>query len=75
MGNSQGVLIPKPIVSQLGLEGIVELRVRRDALEIRARRRDPRAGWAEDASRIAAAGNDALIWPEFANAGDDEPIW
>lgn len=35
----------------------------------------PRAGWAEDAKRIAEAGDDALVWPEFANEGDDELTW
>lgn len=76
MGNSQGVLIPKPIVSQLGLEDTVDLQVRDGVLEIRPLRRDPRPGWAEDAKRIAAdAGGDALVWPEFANAADDKLGW
>ena len=76
MGNSQGVLIPKPIVSQLGLEDTVDLQVRDGVLEIRPLRRDPRPGWAEDAKRIAAqAGDEALVWPEFANAGDDKLAW
>ena len=76
MGNSQGVLIPKPIVSQLGLEDTVDLQVRDGVLEIRPLRRDPRPGWAEDAKRIAAdTGGDALVWPEFANAADDKLGW
>ena len=28
MGNSQGVLIPKPILAQVGLEGTADLQVR-----------------------------------------------
>jgi len=32
-------------------------------------------GWAEDAKRVAAAGDDALVWPEVGNAGDDELVW
>lgn len=75
MGNSQGVLIPKPILAQLGLEGTVELTVRDGVLEIRPLRRDPRQGWAEDARRLAAQGDDALVWPELANEADDELIW
>ena len=56
MGNSQGVLIPKPILAQLGLEGTADLQVRDGVIEIRAIRRNPRAGWAEDAQRLAAEG-------------------
>ena len=75
MGNSQGVLIPKPILAQLGLEGSVDLQVRDGVIEIRAVRRNPREGWADDARRLAAQGEDALVWPEVANAGDDELVW
>ena len=75
MGNSQGVLTPKPILAQLGLEGTVELTVRDGVLEIRPLRRDPRQGWAEDARRLAAQGDDALVWPELANEADDELVW
>lgn len=75
MGNSQGVLIPKPILSQLGLEGRADLQVRDGVIEIRPLGRNPREGWAEDAQRVAASGDDALVWPEFANAGDDALVW
>jgi antitoxin MazE len=75
MGNSQGVLIPKPILAQLGLEGTADLQVRDGVIEIRPVRRNPREGWAEDAKRVAAAGDDALVWPEVGNAGDDVLVW
>ena len=75
MGNSQGVLIPKPILAQLGLEGSADLQVRDGVIEIRALRRNPREGWADDAQRLAAAGDDAPVWPELSNLGDDELVW
>ena len=75
MGNSQGVLIPKPILAQVGLEGTADLQVRDGVIEIRPLRRNPREGWAADAQRVAAQGDDALVWPELANAGDDELVW
>lgn len=75
MGNSQGVLIPKPILAQLGLEGTADLQVHDGVIEIRAVRRNPREGWAADAERLAAAGDDALVWPELGNAGDSELVW
>jgi antitoxin MazE len=75
MGNSQGVLIPKPILAQLGLEGTADLQVRDGVIEIRAFRRDPREGWADDARKIAEQGDDKPVWPEFANDGDHELVW
>jgi len=75
MGNSQGVLIPKPILAQLGLEGTVDLQVRDGVIEIRPLRRNPRDGWAADARRVAAAGDDAPVWPEVANADDETLVW
>lgn len=75
MGNSQGVLIPKPILAQVGLEGTADLQVRNGVIEIRAIRRNPREGWAQDARRLAQASGDALVWPEIANIGDDELTW
>lgn len=75
LGNSQGILIPKPILAQVGLEGTADLQVRDGVIEIRPVRRNPREGWAEDAQRIAAQQDDGLAWPEFANAGDADPVW
>lgn len=75
MGNSQGVLIPKPILAQLGLAGTADLQVRDGVIEIRPARRNPREGWAADAQRIAGQGSDALVWPEVANEGDTELSW
>ena len=75
MGNSQGVLIPKPILAQLGLGATADLQVRDGVIEIRAVRRNPRAGWADDARRLATEGDDGLVWPELANEGDAELVW
>jgi antitoxin MazE len=75
MGNSQGILIPKPILAQVGLEGTADLQVRDGVIEIRPIRRNPREGWAEDAQRLAEEGADALVWPELPNEGDEELVW
>ncbi|MEO8010481.1 MAG: AbrB/MazE/SpoVT family DNA-binding domain-containing protein [Dokdonella sp.] len=75
MGNSRGILIPKPILAQLGLEGSADLQVRDGVIEIRALRRDPREGWTEDARRLAEHKDDALVWPDVANDGDAERVW
>ncbi len=75
MGNSRGVLIPKPILAEVGLEDTADLQVRDGFIEIRPVRRNRREGWAEDARRLADEGQDALVWPEFWNEGDKELAW
>ncbi len=75
MGNSRGVLIPKPILEQTGLLDAADLQVKNGVIEIRPLKRNPRQGWAADSQRIAQAGDDALVWPEFANADDKDLKW
>lgn len=75
VGNSQGVLIPKPILAQVGLQGTADLQVRDGVIEIRPLHRKPREGWAEGARTIAQQGDDAPVWPELGNLGDDELVW
>lgn len=75
MGNSQGVLIPKPILAPLGLEGTADLQVLNGVIEIRPIKRTPRQGWAEDARRLAQQKEDALVWPELPKQGDEGLVW
>jgi antitoxin MazE len=75
MGNSQGVLIPKPILAQLGLEDEVEMEVENDALVIRRPQKQARAGWADASKAVAAASDDPLVMGEFSNADDAELVW
>ena len=75
MGNSRGVLIPKPILEQTGLLDTADLQVKNGVIEIRPLKRNPREGWAADSQRVAQTGDDALVWPEFANAGDKDLKW
>jgi antitoxin MazE len=75
MGNSRGILIPKPILEQTGLLDAADLQVNNGVIEIRPLPREPRAGWAADSQAVAAAGNDALAWPEFGNADDADLQW
>lgn len=76
MGNSQGVLIPKPFLAQAGLDmGEVDIEVENNAIVIRKPERKVRQGWAEASAVIAAAKDDELVWPEFGNVGDKELVW
>jgi antitoxin MazE len=75
LGNSQGVLIPKPILAQLGLEDEVEMEIENDALVIRRPQRKAREGWAQASNGVAAAGDDQLVMGDFGNADDAEWAW
>jgi len=75
LGNSQGVLIPKPLLQQVGLEDQADMRVEGDALVLRRPKAAPRAGWAEASKKLAAGGDDVLALPEFANEGDADLKW
>jgi antitoxin MazE len=75
MGNSQGILIPKPILAQVGLAEAADLQVKNGVIEIRPLKVNLREGWALDSQRIAMAGDDKLVWPEFANESDAELVW
>jgi antitoxin MazE len=70
IGNSLGVVIPKPVLAQVGLAGQAELTVERGAIVLRKPRRAARSGWAEAAQTVADQGEDELLMGEFANAGD-----
>jgi len=77
IGNSQGVVIPKPVLEQLGLSGEVgaAMTVEGDALVLRKLASPPRTGWAEAAKKISEAGDDKLVMGEFGNAADAELAW
>lgn len=77
IGNSQGIVIPKPVLIQLGLDRQTgaEMTIEADALVLRRPSRPARAGWAEDAMRVAEAGDDGLVMGEFANSEDAELAW
>jgi len=71
IGNSRGIRIPKALIEAAGLGDEVDLEVRDSELVIRRIKR-VREGWAEDAKKAAACGDDKLIWPYFPNKFDDE---
>ena len=76
IGNSKGVILPKPFISQAGLtEDEVEMTVEGDAIVLRRPRKEARSGWAEAARSLSAAGDDGLVWPEFGAQGDRSLKW
>ena len=75
IGNSLGVVIPKPVLAQVGLTGEAEMTVERGAIVLRKPRKAARSGWGEAAQSIAKLSEDELLMGEFANAADAELEW
>ena len=75
IGNSHGVLIPKPLLAQVGLEGNAEMTIEGGALVLRKPAKPARAGWAAAARALAERGGDELAMGEFGNEGDEELVW
>jgi antitoxin MazE len=75
IGNAQGVIIPKPILEQVGLVGEAAMTVENGSLVLRKLKRHARQNWAEASKKIAAEGDDTPVWPEFANEGDENLVW
>jgi antitoxin MazE len=73
IGNSRGVRLPKPVIQEAGLTEEVELRVRPGSIVIEPAT-GARAGWAEAAQRLAAAGEDRLLDP-IASTRFEEKEW
>jgi antitoxin MazE len=76
MGNSSGVIIPKPILAELGVGAGDELDLTLEAgkVVLAPVKRKVREGWAEASKAIAESGEE-LAWPEFGNADDDKLTW
>jgi antitoxin MazE len=75
MGNSSGVIIPKPFLAEIGATRAVEMAVEDGRIVIEAEKRAPRSGWAEASRNLALEGDDGLVWPEFGNADDEALEW
>ena len=75
LGNSQGVIIPKPVLAQVGLVAEAEMRVEKGAIVLEKPAAAPRTGWADASRKIAGAGDDALAWPEIGNEEDKALKW
>jgi antitoxin MazE len=74
IGNSQGIRIPRVVVEQTGLQGELELEVRRRQLVVRPASR-PREGWEDQFRQMADRGDDRPLWPEAALTSFDEKEW
>jgi len=75
IGNSKGIVIPKPLLSQAGLEETVDMTVEGDAIVLRKPPNTARDGWAEAARGLASRGGDELVMGEFGNEADADLVW
>lgn len=77
LGNSSGVIIPKSLLAEIGVSAGDAVDVTTDAgrIVLTPVPQHARTGWAEASQAIAAAGDDALMWPEFPNADDKDLAW
>ena len=77
IGNSRGVVLPKPLLAQAGLEdhATAEITVEAGAIILRKPVQSVRQGWSQAAQAITASGQDTLLMGEFDNADDAELSW
>jgi len=74
-GNSRGIVIPKPMLTQLGLVDEADLTIEDGALVIRKPAPPARTGWAQAAKAVALAKDDELLLGDFGNEGDEDLVW
>ena len=74
-GNSRGIVIPKPMLTQLGLVDEADLTIEDGALVIRKPAPPARTGWAQAAKAVALAKEDELLLGDFGNEGDEDLVW
>jgi antitoxin MazE len=75
IGNSHGVVIPKPIIEQIGFDKIAHLTVEGNMLVLRKPKKMIRSGWAKDAMAITASKKNSLVLGDFTNESDKYWDW
>jgi antitoxin MazE len=77
IGNSKGLVLPKPLLAQVGLDGAstAEVVLKGDSIILRKPAKTARAGWAQAAAALASQGGDSLLMGEFGNTDDEELSW
>ena len=77
LGNSSGVIIPKSMLTEIGIAAgdIVDLSLEDGRIAITPIKRRPREGWAEAFEEIGELSEEDRAWLEFGNKGDSELKW
>jgi antitoxin MazE len=76
-GTSAGIIIRKLLLAEFGVEAgdNVELKVEAGRIVIERVTNPPRQGWADDAKKLSASGQDVPAWPEFGNEENATLTW
>ncbi|MFM8576172.1 MAG: AbrB/MazE/SpoVT family DNA-binding domain-containing protein [Limnohabitans sp.] len=74
-GNSKGVIIPKPLLAQVGLQDEAEIEVQDGALVLRPVQAPVRQGWEQAAQAIAVAKEDEQVMGDAPLADEGEWQW
>ena len=77
IGNSKGVVLPKPLLAQTDLEGETTALIHAEngSIVLSKSSKPLRTGWAEAATAVSAHGEGDLMMGEFGNADDAELRW
>ena len=75
MGNSRGIIIPRPLLLQAGLEREAEMTIEKGSIVLRRPPSEPRIGWAAASLDVAATDVSAPQWTAFVNEMDAYIEW
>jgi len=75
IGNSKGVVIPKIILEQSGIQELVEMSVDGEKIILSKPKNNVRQNWSQDAQSLAKVGEDKLVLGDFANEDDGDWVW
>ena len=72
IGNSQGILLPKAVLQQAGIEETVDIEIAEGALILRAVKKHPRDGWEAAFDKAISAGDkpESDLWKGVPNQFD-----
>ncbi len=74
-GNSRGVIIPKLMLAQVGLQESAEIEVHNGTLVLRKPQPQVREGWGRAAQSIAAVGEDVLVLGDQPLTDEEDWQW
>ena len=74
-GNSKGVIIPKPLLAQVGLEDEADIVVQDGTLVLRPVHAPVRQGWAQAAQALAQRGQDEQVLGDQPLASEEDWQW
>lgn len=74
-GNSKGVIIPKPLLAQVGLEDEADIVVQDGTLVLRPVQAPVRQGWAQAAQALAQREQDEQVLGDQPLASEEDWQW